>query len=353
MNRRSWPALLLAVLAGCAPASNRRLVPVPQVCESPPGPVESMPLPPPDRSGSAGRPVSATALPAHLPELSSETARTPRGSVSVRSPHAKTTHSPAIHTTDPLVLEPARELPASAVTPPVAVSTFAPPAELPPVPPVTDTRPHASAAGPTVRLVSGKRLKLGYQLKAAGGAPVPVELWYTRDGKMWQRDDGPPQLRSPYVLEVKEEGVYGLTLVPCNGGCKAQPPQPGDLPQFWVAVDWTRPIVSLLGVETEPRKHTLSVRWSANDEHLGPRPITLSFAEQASGPWTPLAANLKNTGSYWGATPSGIPPRCFIRVEAADQSGNVGEAHTLTPVVLDASTPQGKIQIIGVEFNED
>jgi hypothetical protein len=212
---------------------------------------------------------------------------------------------------------------------------------------------HPSSTGPTVRMVGDKRRKLGYQLKSASGTTVPVELWYTRDGRSWQRDDSPPQLHSPYILEVKEEGVYGLSLVPCNGGGKAQAPRPGDLPQFWVAVDWTRPIVSLLGVEADPRKHTVSVRWSANDEHLGPRPITLSYAEQAGGPWTPLAANLKNTGSFWGAAPPGVPARCFIRVEAADQGGNVGEAHTLAPVVLDVSAPQGRVQILRVDFNED
>jgi hypothetical protein len=207
-------------------------------------------------------------------------------------------------------------------------------------------------ADPTVRMVSGRRLKLGYQMKAAGGAAIPVELWYTRDGKAWERDDGPPQLRSPYVLEVREEGVYGLSLVPCAGG-KGLAPVRGEPPQFWVAVDWTRPLVSLLGVEADAQKHTIAVRWSANDEYLGLRPITLSYAEQEAGPWLPLATNLKNTGTYSGPAPAGMPARCYVRVEAADQGGNVGEAHTLAPVVLEAAQPERRVQILSVDYNEE
>jgi hypothetical protein len=202
-------------------------------------------------------------------------------------------------------------------------------------------------------MVSGKRLKLGYQVPAPSGTPVPVELWYTCDGKAWQRDDGPPQLRSPYVLEVRQEGVYGVSLVPCNGSGKGQGPRSGEAPQLWVAVDWTRPLVSLLGVGADPHTHTIVVRWSANDDHLSSRPITVSYAEQVAGPWTSLAANLKNTGTYWGPVPPGMPSRCYIRVEAADQAGNVGEAHTLTPVSLEAAQVERNVQILHVDFNEE
>jgi hypothetical protein len=153
-------------------------------------------------------------------------------------------------------------------------------------------------------------------------------------------------------MEVREEGVYGLSLIPCSGA-KTQTPQAGDPPQFWVSVDWTRPTVTVLGVEADLRRKALSVRWSAGDDHLAPRPITLSYTEMPGGPWVPLAANLKNTGSFWGPLPPSMPPRFYLRVEAVDQGGNVGEARTLTPVVLDASPPPNKVQVLGVDVNED
>jgi hypothetical protein len=207
---------------------------------------------------------------------------------------------------------------------------------------------------PAVRVLSGKRLRLGYQVKAnEGNEVVPVELWYTRDGKTWHRDEGPAQVRSPYVMDLPEEGVYGLTLVPCKAGKgESRPPQPGEPPQFWVAADWTRPAVSMQGVSADPVKNTLSVRWSARDDHLSGRPITLSWSEHLSGPWSPLAANLANSGSYQGPLPARMPPRFYVRVEASDQAGNVGESHTALPVVLELPT-QPKVEITAVEVVGD
>jgi hypothetical protein len=206
---------------------------------------------------------------------------------------------------------------------------------------------------PAVRLINGKRLHLGYQVKDTEAGPTPVELWYTRDGKTWHRDENPPQVRSPYVMELPDQGVYGLTLVPCKAGARGtQPPQAGEAPQYWVAVDWTRPAVSLVGVNVDAVKQTVSVRWSARDEYLAGRPITVSWAEQLSGPWTPLAANLANTGVFSGPLPARMPARFHVRVEAADQAGNVGEAHTAVPVVVEMPvTP--KVEILAVEVASD
>jgi hypothetical protein len=212
----------------------------------------------------------------------------------------------------------------------------------------------AAAKEPAVRVLNGKRLRLGYQVKANdNGELVPVELWYTRDGKTWHRDDGPPQVHSPYLMDLPAEGVYGLTLVPCKAGTReSRPPQPGEPPQFWVAADWTRPLVTVQGVTADPVKNTVAVRWSARDDYLAGRPITLSWAEQLGGPWTPLAANLPNSGSYNGALPARMPPRFYVRVEASDQAGNVGESHTGLPVTLELPAAP-KVEIVAVEVVAD
>jgi hypothetical protein len=220
--------------------------------------------------------------------------------------------------------------------------------------PAETTEAHSSdAKEPAVKLINGKRLRLGYQVKDTDVGPTPVELWYTRDGKTWHRDEGPPQVRSPYVVELPEQGVYGLTLVPCKSGARSsQSPQAGEAPQFWVAVDWTRPAVSLLSTSVDAVKQTVSVHWSAKDDHLTGRPITLSWAEQPAGPWMPLAANLPNTGNYTATLPARMPTRFHLRIEAADQAGNVGEAHTTMPVVLELP-PTPKVEILAVEVVEE
>jgi hypothetical protein len=213
------------------------------------------------------------------------------------------------------------------------------------------------AVGPgglTVRLVSGKRLRIGYAVKEGVCSEPPVELWYTHDGKNWTKDKGPKQDHSPYVMEIKEEGLYGLMLVACTDKPSARP-EPGDLPQFWVAVDWTRPEVSLLDAGFDADKQKLKVRWSATDLNLGPRPITISYAERITGPWTTLASSLPNKGSYEDPLPHAMPVRFYVRVEATDQVGNVGEAHTLTPVILDPSVAPAfrRPQITSIDYNDD
>jgi hypothetical protein len=206
-------------------------------------------------------------------------------------------------------------------------------------------------------MVNGKRLRLAYQVVTASATPAAtlVQLWYTRDGKVWQHDSGPPQSHTPYVMDLKEEGLYGLTLVACNAkGESMAPPVAGEQPQFWVAVDWTRPNVSLIGAEIDQTKRTVTVRWSAGDEHLSQRPITLSYAERPTGPWMPLAANLKNSGTYTGPLPPSMPRRIFFKVEAADQVGNVAEARSMTPLLFDPSpSTSERVPILRVDWTEE
>src|SRR5205823_11059245 len=113
----------------------------------------------------------------------------------------------------------------------------------------------------------------------------------------------------------------------------------GALPQVWVIVDSTPPTVGLTSVAI--RGGRLAVLWRATDTNLGARPITLSYAENAAGPWTLIAANLPNTGCYQWQVPANLPPRLLIRVEAADQAGNVGVAQTPEPILVGPSRPSG------------
>jgi hypothetical protein len=208
-------------------------------------------------------------------------------------------------------------------------------------------RPTATA----VRMVNSKRVSLNYEIKDVGPSGVSlVELWYTQDGKKWDKYDTTSQPRPPFVVELKDEGLYGFTLVARNGvGLGKRPPRSGDPPQVWVEIDTTKPIVKLLdtqvGVSGEGQH--LNIHWRATDNNLGQRPITLSYAEQPTGPWTLIAANVENTGSYLWQLPSTIPPRFVLRVEAADLVGNVGMAQMPEPILLDLSQPS--ISIVAVE----
>jgi hypothetical protein len=177
-----------------------------------------------------------------------------------------------------------------------------------------------------------------------------VELWYTQDGRKWEKYDTASQPRPSFVVEVKEDGLYGFTLVARNGiGLGKRPPQAGDQPQMWVVVDTTNPVVKLLDAQVGANGDSqyLAIHWKATDANLGQRPITLAYAEQAAGPWTVIAANVENTGSYTWPLPAGVPPRVLVRVEAVDLVNNVGTAQIPEPILLDLSQPS--ISIVNVE----
>jgi hypothetical protein len=224
-----------------------------------------------------------------------------------------------------------------------------------------DAGPAASAQGygapvdPDRRLVNSKRISLNYELKEVGPSGVStIELWYTQDGRSWYRYPLPKNAddvqRPPLVFEVNNEGVYGFTLVARSGvGLGERPPQVGDRPQVWVEVDLTKPVVSLQNVVVGqgPDKGKLTVSWTARDKNLSREPITISYAEQATGPWTPVVEKIQNTGRYVWLMPERIPYQFLVRVEAADLAGNIGEA--LTPSLIKVDLSQPKVRILHVE----
>ena len=79
------------------------------------------------------------------------------------------------------------------------------------------------AAAPEVRLVNSPRIALNYEIKDKGPSGVSeVELWYTQDGRSWNKCPLPKPtdeqgFTSPLTFAVDGEGVYGFTLVARNG----------------------------------------------------------------------------------------------------------------------------------------
>jgi len=216
--------------------------------------------------------------------------------------------------------------------------------------------PFGFPGGVPHRLVNSKRISLNYELKDVGPSGVSaVDLWYTQDGRSWNRyplpksEDGaaPPR---PLVFDVNGEGIYGFSLVAKSGvGLGQAPPQIGDRPQVWVEVDLTRPVVQVhqVIVGRGSDKGKLTILWSARDKNLGRQPIILSYAERPTGPWTPIAQKVANTGRYVWSMPEQVPYQFHVRVEAADLAGNIGEATTPDLVRVDLSQP--RVNILNVE----
>ena len=190
-------------------------------------------------------------------------------------------------------------------------------------------------------MVNSKRITLNYELKDVGASGVSgVELWSMQDGHTWKKGEIVAQTNHAFTVEVKEEGLYGFTLLARNGsGVGKEAPAAGEQPQVWVMVDVTKPTVQISSVEITRagKEPTVEIHWTAKDKNLGPKPITLSFAEQTGGPWTPIAAGVENSGQYQWTPPATAPHRLFLRVEAVDMPGNTASAETANPLRLDAA----------------
>jgi hypothetical protein len=203
---------------------------------------------------------------------------------------------------------------------------------------------------PLLRIVNSRHINLGYELKNIGPSGIAgIELWATRDGRMWQKYSTSRQTQ-PLGVVVPDDDLYGFTLIVRDGkGAGRRPPQDGDDPQVWVEVDSTPPDVRLLGVEMGRGgdAHTVTVLWHASDKNLTPRPITLAYAEKPEGPWLTLANQIENTGRYVGPTPADLPAHFFLRIEASDRAGNL--ALVTTPTAISNELAQPTASIIAVE----
>jgi hypothetical protein len=241
---------------------------------------------------------------------------------------------------------------APAVLPPASVATDkAPPAELPADKGGDESdKAKPIPAGAMMRVVSNKRITLNFKVEDVGPSGISnIEVWTTQDCKVWKKHEVSPSAHS-FVFDAEDEGIYGFTMLAHSGiGLGKEPPQPGDLPQVWVLVDTTKPVVQMSDCTAtfKDKCHTITVQWKATDKNLGSTPITLSYAEHEEGPWTPIASRIENTGTYVWKPTDRVPPKLLVRVEATDLAGNIGLAQTAKPILLDASMPN--ISIVGVE----
>jgi hypothetical protein len=203
----------------------------------------------------------------------------------------------------------------------------------PPVGPVGEN----PAPPAQIKRVGSRTFALEYDLDDAGRWGVSkVELWGTRDGgRTWHsfaRDD---DNRSPLVVTVDEEGVYGFRIaVDIAGSAAASPPSAGDQPELWVAVDLHRPVVELTAIERGDGNLAdhLIFRWKVVDDNLEPRPISLFYSSRPTGPWSAIATSLEDTGEYAWRVDRYVPARFFVRVEARDTAGNLAAFQTREPI---------------------
>jgi hypothetical protein len=190
---------------------------------------------------------------------------------------------------------------------------------------------------------------LEYDLDDAGrGGVAKVELWGSRDGgKNWSRYAQDDDNRSPLIVTVDEEGLYGFRIVVQNAGAAiAETPRAGDSPELWVSIDLKRPVVELTEIERGQGNLAdhLTLRWQAADNNLEPRPIALFYSSRPAGPWSAIATNLENTGEYSWRVERYVPARFYLRIEARDTAGNLAAYQTRDPVEFSPPSLAGRLR---------
>lgn len=219
--------------------------------------------------------------------------------------------------------------------------------------PLPVVREEAVASHPNIPtiLTNSRRIRLNYSIKDVGPSGVSaIELWATRDGHTWQRYSNEPPPDGPLVVHVAEEGRYGFTIVVRNGlGVASSAPQTGEAPQLWVEVDETCPVVKIQDVQIGRGAEfgNIYLHYTATDANICGKPVSISMATSREGPWTPVATGLENCGKYVWQMPKDLPYQFYLRVEACDRAGNVGNDATIEPIKVDMTRPRGTI--LGVD----
>jgi len=209
----------------------------------------------------------------------------------------------------------------------------------------------SSPVPPGTMRVGSRTFALEYDLDDTGRWGVSkVELWGTRDGgRSWHSFACDDDHRSPLVVTVDNEGLYGFRIaVESAGSAGSPPPNPGDLPELWVSVDLQRPTVALTAIERGEGNLSdqLVLRWKATDDNLEPRPIALFYSSRPTGPWSAIATNLEDTGEYAWRVDRFVPARFYLRIEARDTAGNLAAFQTREPVDFAPTSPSGHLRSV-------
>jgi hypothetical protein len=200
-----------------------------------------------------------------------------------------------------------------------------------------------------VRYSDSERFSLEYALEAIGANGVEsVELYGSiSGGKTWTLWGADPDRSTPFDIETKGEGVFGYRVVVVGRNGLASPrPLAGEVPDIIVVVDKTKPTVKLTSARygAGDRTGSLVIGYEASDENLMTRPVALSFSDSVSGPWTTIAAGLRNDGMYvWPADPQ-LPRQIYLRMDVKDKAGNVGTYVLDQPIETKGLAPRARIQ---------
>jgi hypothetical protein len=123
-------------------------------------------------------------------------------------------------------------------------------------------------------------------------------------------------------VQLPGDGLFGLTLVLCDGRKPAAAPVAGDQPDGWIEVDTTNPTVRVdeVRISHDNGQTAVHVKWTASDKNFSD--VELSYAAAPKGPWLPIASNLPRDGQYRWTPTANVGPQVYLQLIARDTAGN-------------------------------
>lgn len=200
-----------------------------------------------------------------------------------------------------------------------------------------------------IPVTNSRAFELEYDIQDLGPGQVSrVVLWYTmNNGLTWRIFGTDSDRKSPFLVEIEGEGVYGFSLLVYDDlGQSGRPPQPGDPPDQSIRVDLTPPRAKLtqVDVQGEGSDARVVVTWQAEDDALGPFPVQLFSAPTPEGPWLELTQPLPNTGSYTWRPNRMLSPQTYLQLRVTDQAGNTATDQMFEPLGRIGREPVGVIR---------
>lgn len=216
-------------------------------------------------------------------------------------------------------------------------------ADRPAAPPNTHPRTNSP-----IRVVGSRKFQVGYTVDDVGPSGIgAVELFITQDmGRKWWKYGDDPDRRSPFDVDVPQDGEYGFAIRVRSGvGLTNDPPLSGEPPSIVVAVDQTPPTLELLSAQQGkgPDSNRVQVRWRVADDHPAPKPVSIYYAPSRNGPWEAVAGWSEDHGSYEWTVMPGSPSQFYVRVIARDSAGNTSKADSTQPILVDLVRPNARI----------
>lgn len=198
------------------------------------------------------------------------------------------------------------------------------------------------------RVVNTHRFQLGYKVDDVGPSGVGgVDLFITPDnGRQWFRYGEDVDRTSPFEVQVPRDGDYGFTVrVRSGAGLGMDPPVPGEPPSIQVIVDQTPPKLELLPIRQGRGTdlNQITIQWKITEERPADKPVSLYYAPTPQGPWEPISGWRADTGSFAWSVGLGSPAQFWVRVVARDAAGNVSQAETTQPIMVDLARPTARI----------